>query len=130
MHFFGKKPQSFSNLYDEQLNKRNMLITASKSISSKVSFSPELIIEWFKLEILCVFAVLYPNIIPINMNKTELSKDFIDFQRLMNTNDTRKLILNYVDKLSGQEISHAGGMKRTRKVKRTKSKSKRTTHRK
>jgi hypothetical protein len=194
----SKKSINFENLYEEQMEKVSKSMHALNH--STTDFTQEFIIENFKLEILCIFAVLYPNIITIEMDKTNLKTHFTKFEQLINKpqsrvkillflnsilpnrvgvsnmvptkefseenfkseilyiftvlylniihdidknnlirelkqfnyymyfEKSRESILRYVNILKTTQLS--GGMKHTRKVKRTKSKSKRTTYRK
>jgi hypothetical protein len=96
---------NFKNLYEEQVEKVSQSMNTLNP--STTDFTQEFIIENFKLEILCIFAVLYQNIIQINMDKTNLQTHFTKFKQLMNTAQSRVKILLYLNGILPKQVDES-----------------------
>jgi hypothetical protein len=123
----GSKSIDFDELYKIQSTKVHEII---KQESYNDSNPPdEFYREYFKEQILCFFLLLYSDIIHTKIEDKTLKLPIKNFNRIIGNNTPGgRSLKGYLEEITSQ--SQAGGMKRTRKVKRTKSKSKRTKHRK
>jgi hypothetical protein len=129
----ASEPINFTKLYDEQENVVQTITSRYNSYNPEnatiqMMNDPDFIKGTFKLQILCIFGLLYPEV--IKKDSLDLKFKINNFKNLMNNADKRKIIIDNLYNLN--TLSQAGGMKCTRKVKKTKSKSKskRTKHRK
>jgi hypothetical protein len=127
----ASKSIDFDELYKIQSTKVNKIMEQESYNDSNPS--DEFYREYFKKQILCFFLLLYSDIIHTKIEDKTLKRPIKDFNRIIGEHTpVGRYLKGYLEEITSQ--SQEGGMKRTRKVKRTKSKSKskskRTKHRK